>query len=137
MPVKLMFRQIVTYIDLEMAIKVVPHSLRVRFEPSENTMLIDVSAIQSLELLRNQSNPKSKETLFGLLNHTQTPMGARVLRSNILQPSTCLEPLLALRYEALDELATSEEMFVEARKGQSQRSCSHCRLSSLTGFTQP
>lgn len=78
--------------------------------------MIDLSTIVSLELIQNLQNSKSKDCLFGLLNETLTPMGSRLLRSNILQPST--EPSkLSARYDAIDELATKEEMFYSVRQG--------------------
>jgi DNA mismatch repair protein MSH4 len=79
-------------------------------------MMIDLSTIQSLELIQNIQNAKSKDCLFGLMNETLTPMGARLLRSNILQPST-LKSVLALRYDALDELTLKEDMFFATRQG--------------------
>ena len=85
-----------------------------KYEPSEGSMMIDVSTIYSLELVQNLQNPKSKDCLFGLLNKTQTPMGARLLRSNILQPITEAE-VLDTRYDAVDELQTKEDMFHATR----------------------
>jgi DNA mismatch repair protein MSH4 len=79
-------------------------------------MMIDLSTIRTLELIQNIHNAKSKDCLFGLMNETQTPMGARLLRSSILQPSTS-ENVLNLRYDALDELAMKEEMFFATRQG--------------------
>ncbi|RYP74340.1 hypothetical protein DL771_003007 [Monosporascus sp. 5C6A] len=70
----------------------------------------------SLELIQNLHNAKSKECLFGLLNETVTPMGSRMLRSNILQPSCQVENTLLPRYDALDELTMKEDMFFEVRK---------------------
>ncbi|KAM0425519.1 hypothetical protein ACHAPT_009308 [Fusarium lateritium] len=103
------------YIQRHFSFNFVPHSLRIQYRPSEDTMMIDISAIQSLEIMQNLRNPKSKHSLFGLMNHTLTPMGARMLRSSILQPPTCdlsIEP----RYDALHELTTNEELFREVRK---------------------
>ena len=79
-------------------------------------MLIDVSTIRSLELVQNIQNPKSKAHLFGLLNETLTPMGTRILRSNILQPST-MTITLAKRYDAVEELTAKGEMFFAIRQG--------------------
>lgn len=79
-------------------------------------MMIDVSTIHSLELIQNLQNPKSKDCLFGLLNETLTPMGARLLRSNILQPLTDVQTL-ETRYDALEELTSREEMFFATRQG--------------------
>jgi DNA mismatch repair protein MSH4 len=94
------------------------HSLRIKYQPSEGSMMIDLSTIQSLELIQNITNIKSKDCLFGLMNETLTPMGSRILRSNILQPST-REDLLTHRYDAVGELATKEEMFFDTRNGKS------------------
>ncbi|KAG4277856.1 hypothetical protein FPRO04_07099 [Fusarium proliferatum] len=106
------------YIQQHFSINFVPHSLRIQYRPSEDTMMIDISAIQSLEIMQNIRNSKSKESLFGLLNHTCTPMGSRMLRSNILQPPTRPDLFITPRYDALDELTTNEEMFLEIRKGK-------------------
>jgi DNA mismatch repair protein MSH4 len=103
------------------------HSLRVRYEPSEGSMMIDVSTIHSLELVQNLQNPKSKDCLYGLLNETLTPMGARLLRNNVLQPLTDPD-VLTTRYAAVDDLTTKEEMFFAARTGQR---CARDALTSL------
>lgn len=106
-----------TYIRKHFSINFAPHSLRISYQPSEDTMMIDIAAIQSLEIMQNLRNPKSKDSLFGLLNQTCTPMGSRLLRSNILQPTT-RKVILELRYDALEELTSNEEMFRETRKGE-------------------
>jgi DNA mismatch repair protein MSH4 len=80
-------------------------------------MMIDVSTIYSLELVQNLQNPLSKQCLYGLLNETLTPMGARLLRSNILQPLTDPDTLNT-RYDAVEELSTKEEMFFATRAGR-------------------
>ena len=95
----------------------VPHSLRLRYQPPEDTMMIDISAFQSLEIFRNMNSAKSKETLMGLLNHTLTPMGYRLLRNSVLQPSTQREMILS-RSETVEELADNEGMFREIRAGK-------------------
>jgi len=79
-------------------------------------MMIDLATIQSLELIQNTQNSKSRDCLFGLLNQTSTPMGSRLLRSSILQPSTD-KPTLMKRYDALHELVTKEEIFFAVRQG--------------------
>jgi DNA mismatch repair protein MSH4 len=79
-------------------------------------MMIDLATIQSLELIQNLQNAKSKDCLYGLMNQTLTPMGSRLLRSNILQPSTQPE-LLTLRYDALTEMSENEDMFLQTRQG--------------------
>ena len=76
--------------------------------------MIDVSTIYSLELVQNLQNPKSRDCLFGLLNETLTPMGARLLRNNVLQPLTDAN-VLTTRYAAVDDLTKKEELFFATR----------------------
>ncbi|KAJ4988349.1 MutS domain V [Stagonosporopsis vannaccii] len=102
------------YIDLGLGKHFSCHSLRMRYEPSEGSMMIDASTIYSLELVQNLQSPKSKDCLFGLLNETLTAMGARLLRNNILQPLTDAE-VLNTRYLAVEELTTKEELFFSTR----------------------
>ncbi|KAF2112484.1 muts domain V-domain-containing protein [Lophiotrema nucula] len=105
---------VLKYIELGMSKTFPFHSLRIKYEPSEGSMMIDISTIYSLELVQNLQDAKSKNCLFGLLNETLTPMGSRLLRSNILQPLT--EPdTLNTRYDSIDELTHKEEMFFAVR----------------------
>jgi DNA mismatch repair protein MSH4 len=50
------------------------------------------------------------------MNETLTPMGSRLLRSNILQPST-QKDVLNQRYEAVHEFTVKEDMFFQTRLG--------------------
>jgi DNA mismatch repair protein MSH4 len=104
------------YINMSLGITFAPQTLRIKFEPSEGAMMIDLSTMASLELIQNLQNAKSRDCLFGLLNETQTAMGARFLRSNVLQPSTDGEKIRN-RQEAVQELASKEEMFFAIRSG--------------------
>lgn len=111
--------------------RIADHTLRIKYEPVEDTMMIDLSTIVSLELIQNLQDSKSQDCLFGLLNETVTPMGARLLRSNILQPSTLTDLVLSKRLEAVHELSTQENMFNGVRKGSPLLS-----LASLRGLTR-
>jgi DNA mismatch repair protein MSH4 len=105
-----------SYVDLSHGVKFPTHSLRVTYSPSEGSVMIDVSTIHSLELIQNIESPKSKQCFFGLLNETQTPMGSRYLRTNILQPSTDPEKI-NMRLSAVGELRSSHEIFAAVRQG--------------------
>lgn len=83
-------------------------------------MMISLPTIQALELIQNLQDPSSKACLFGLLKQTTTPMGARMLRSNILQPSTQADNVLNPRYDALNELCSKEDMFFSVRNALKQ-----------------
>ncbi|EEP81197.1 hypothetical protein UREG_06039 [Uncinocarpus reesii 1704] len=110
-----------SYIEFEMSKTFATHSLRIKYEPSDGSMMVDLATIISLELIQNLQNTKSKDCLFGVLNETLTPMGARLLRSNILQPSTEKSKLLG-RYDAVEELGTSEDMFHAVREDVARQS---------------
>ncbi len=103
-----------------MSLRFSSNSLRINYRPPEYSMMIDPSTIQALELIQNVQNAKSKDCLFGLLNHTLTPMGSRFLRSNVLQPSTRKDATLIPRYDAVEELANEEAMLFGVRKGMEQ-----------------
>ncbi|KAF2156856.1 hypothetical protein K461DRAFT_218151 [Myriangium duriaei CBS 260.36] len=104
------FSAVLKHVELGLSLNIAPNSLPIRYEASEGSMMIDSATIKSLELIQNLNNSKSKHCLFGLLNKTHSSMGARLLRSNLLQPLT--EPeTLEQRYAALEELTTNEEMF--------------------------
>lgn len=77
--------------------------------------MIDLSTIANLELVQNLQNAKSKDCLYGLLNETLTRMGARLLKNNLLQPSTDDEKI-AQRFAAVEELSTNEDMFCTLRE---------------------
>lgn len=78
--------------------------------------MIDLSTMRALELIQNLQNPKSKDCLYGLLNQTLTPMGSRLLKSNVLQPSTDRK-VLEKRWDALYELTIKEDVFYAVRQG--------------------
>jgi DNA mismatch repair protein MSH4 len=114
------------YLEMKFSIKVVPHSLRIRYQPSEDTMMVDISTIQSLELVQNNGFSKSNDCFFGFLDKTRTPMGSRMLKSNILQPSTLPESFIEPRYEALEELASDEDMYSGVQLGQTPPPIDSC-----------
>lgn len=105
------------YVEFGLSKTFASQTLRIRFETSEGSMMIDLSTISALELVQNMQNVKSKDSLFGLLNETLTKMGARILRGNILQPSTDALKINE-RYEAVGELASKEEMLFNVRSGK-------------------
>ncbi|KAJ2893500.1 hypothetical protein MKZ38_008521 [Zalerion maritima] len=111
------FAALMRYLELELNLSILAHSLRIRYQPPEDTMMIDLPAITSLELVQNSHDPKSKLSLLGLLDETKTKMGRRLLTSNILQPSTKRDTVLECRYDAVAELSSKEGMFHEVRKG--------------------
>uniref|UniRef100_A0A8B9CKP2 MutS homolog 4 n=1 Tax=Anser brachyrhynchus TaxID=132585 RepID=A0A8B9CKP2_9AVES len=87
-----------------------PKSLKVRFQGSEKTAMIDSSSAQNLELVTNNRDSRNGHTLFGVLNYTKTPGGSRRLRSNILEPLVDAETINT-RLDCVQELLQDEELF--------------------------
>jgi DNA mismatch repair protein MSH4 len=89
-------------------------------------MLIDYLSVRNLELVQNLQNPKSPQSLFGVLDHCRTPMGKRLLRANILQPSSGFHlnfqltkdlNTLEARLDAVQEIIKTEDMYHGSMQG--------------------
>ncbi len=61
------------------------HINRISTVHLDDFMLLDEATVHSLELVRSSSGER-KHSLLGLLDQTQTPMGARTVREWILKP---------------------------------------------------
>lgn len=78
-------------------------------------MLIDSGTARNLELTVNLSSQGHQGTLFGVLNQTLTPMGSRLLRTNILQPSKD-KRAISSRLDSVELLSRDEELFYSVRE---------------------
>ncbi|KAI4591362.1 hypothetical protein MJG53_020371 [Ovis ammon polii x Ovis aries] len=94
-----------------------PKSLKICFQGSEQTAMIDSSSAQNLELLINNQDSRNNHTLFGVLNYTKTPGGSRRLRSNILEPLVDVETI-SMRLDCVQELLQDEELFFGLQSGK-------------------
>ncbi|KAM0752833.1 hypothetical protein T439DRAFT_299108 [Meredithblackwellia eburnea MCA 4105] len=103
------------YLQSQRGVTFPPESLKMTFAPLEGTCLIDSETAAHLELVANLVNKKSKQHLLGLLNHCFTPMGTRLMRTNILSPLTDVSHIDS-RLDAVEELVGSEERFHAVRK---------------------
>jgi len=64
------------------------NSLRLEFcTSSSGRTTIDHRTALNLELITNARDGNQRESLFGIINHTKTVVGARFLKSNILRPN--------------------------------------------------
>lgn len=117
-------------------------SLRVSFQGSEQTAMIDSASASNLELVVNNRDHRwegqtvtawyshmsvldqpclplcrSEHSLLGVLNHTKTPGGARRLRSNILEPLVDVDSI-NIRLDSIQELLQDEELFFGLKNGE-------------------
>ena len=90
------------------------------------SMLIDYLSVRNLELVQNLQSAKSSQSLFGVLDHCHTPMGKRLLRANILQPSAgkCLLFILIqdlrtiqARLDGVQEMTETEDLYHGSLQG--------------------
>jgi DNA mismatch repair protein MutS len=79
------------------------HLTRLARLTAADAMVLDETAVVTLELLTS-SGGSARESLFGVLDETVTPMGARLLRQWLLRP--LLDPTaIAVRQDAVGVLA--------------------------------
>ncbi|PIA17731.1 hypothetical protein COEREDRAFT_40542 [Coemansia reversa NRRL 1564] len=99
------------YLEHDLEITISSGSVNVTYKQMEGAMQIDPGAWRDLGLENNdEENSKKTPSLFSSINHTKTKMGARLLRSNILQPSTDLSTIYA-RQNAVLEILDNEKLF--------------------------
>lgn len=80
------------------------HDLKVRWQ--RDTMVLDAVTQRSLELVRNIHGGGREATLLSVLDRTETPMGARLLRNWILEPLRD-EEAITERLDAVEDLTES------------------------------
>ncbi|MBI3504535.1 MAG: DNA mismatch repair protein MutS [Proteobacteria bacterium] len=82
----------------------IPHLARPVIERPGGSMPLDEMTRRNLELTESLRGGTTDGTLLAVLDRTQTPMGARLLRQWILSPLTDVGPITA-RLDAVDALA--------------------------------
>ncbi|KAI9203037.1 muts domain V-domain-containing protein [Polychytrium aggregatum] len=88
--------------------------LKFQYQLVDGMMMIDHVTAKNLELCRSLLGPRHNMTLLGVLDKTQTPMGARLLRLNLLQPLK--DPsTLNMRLDAVEALVQSELIRIPKR----------------------
>ncbi|XP_061477653.1 DNA mismatch repair protein Msh3 isoform X1 [Rhineura floridana] len=70
-------------------------------------MMLNGSTVKNLEILQNQTNKKTKGSLFGVLDHTKTSFGRRRLKKWVIQPLLKSSEINS-RLDAVSEVLLSE-----------------------------
>ncbi|KAK0748410.1 muts domain V-domain-containing protein [Apiosordaria backusii] len=111
------FSAIMAYIDnYEKDFLLRPQTLHVEYVEPLGVMRMDKAAISALELVRNvYATQPGPNTLLGLMNHTRTPEGRRLLTRHILQPMTN-EQEISLYHNAIEALCHDEDVFRKLRQ---------------------
>ena len=63
-----------------------PHISKLQYFASDNFMALDSQTKRNLELIASMHSGRREGTLVEILDHTQTPMGGRMLRRWLLRP---------------------------------------------------
>lgn len=72
----------------------VQHLTRITFYQSRDFMVLDGTTLRNLEILEPLHRDAPRNTsLYGALNRTVTPMGARLLRNWLTQPLAAVDPI--------------------------------------------
>ncbi|MCA9035433.1 MAG: DNA mismatch repair protein MutS [Planctomycetaceae bacterium] len=80
-----------------------PHIERIEVFRRSRHMIIDEATRRSLELTHTMRDGRRENTLLGVLDQTQTPMGARLMAEWLSSPLTDLEHITQ-RLDAVEEL---------------------------------
>ena len=97
------------YLEFMENILFAPKSLKIEFQASINSMIIDVDTAKHVELLAPSIKTKSTASLFGILKKCATGCGTKLLRVNLFQPPT-KESLIEDRLDAVTELTKRPEV---------------------------
>lgn len=87
----------------------VDHINRLQRKRREDHVLVDATAQRNLELLANQQDGGRSGSLLDVVDHTCTPMGARLLRMWLVQPLKVLEEING-RLDAVDEMVSARDV---------------------------
>jgi DNA mismatch repair protein MutS len=90
------------------------HLVRLQRLRPDDCMTLDETAVRTLELLE-ASDGSSRNSLFGVLDETVTPMGARLLRQWVLQPLLGTAAIGA-RHDAVAALVEAPEARTALRR---------------------
>ena len=72
---------------------VIPNIFKINVIQEENVLHLDYITQRNLELINSLWERGKDATLYSIFSHTQTPMGARLLKKFILQPLTEIEEI--------------------------------------------
>lgn len=109
------------HLETERSLRFFHGSVNIKYENCEGTVLIDANTAKNLELVCNNlmqdsvTSSSNNKTLLSVLNRTLTPMGARLLRTNVLQPPSDLQTI-EMRLDAVQDLIEDESLLADIRR---------------------
>ena len=86
-----------------------------------DAMILDAVTLRNLEILSPLRGDRNDTTLYGFLNRTKTPMGARALRTALTRPLTVISKIAA-RHDAVSWLCEKPVLLMNIRSRLSRLS---------------
>ncbi len=83
-----------------------PHLKRVNLYNLEDHMILDESTLRNLEIITGQQDGTARHTLLEVIDHTQTPMGSRLIKRYLTQPLLKADQIKK-RLNAVEELVNN------------------------------
>lgn len=93
-----------------------PSCLNIQYKPKDDTVFIDMSALEALELVTNArvanglATMHSNACLLRVLDFTRTRAGKRFLRHAVLEPCAHFTTI-SMRQQMVEEISDSEEIY--------------------------
>ncbi len=76
---------------------------------SAQFMELDLTAINNLEICVNMRDKKKKDSLYWVLDKTETPMGSRAIKAWLVRPLMNI-PQITARHQAVEELTQNQKL---------------------------
>lgn len=93
--------------------------LKPKMVTDEERVYLDSVAVSTLELVRNSRDGSEKDTLYNVLNHTKTTMGARTLKKWLISPLRNTNAIL--RRQEIIEYFINTQSTADALRDQLER----------------
>lgn len=107
---------LIRYVEHTDEVSFAPSSLRIRYRPNDNVVILDMSALEGLEIVSNArqrvgvGGKGASDCLLRVMDKTKTRAGKRFLRRSLLEPNADMVDI-NMRQDAVGELTNSEEMY--------------------------
>lgn len=100
------------FVEFVQGVYIASTTVRVVINPSLNRLLMDHATIAALELVHCARGDSARQSLWGIMNNTQTSAGNRLLRSTMLQPP-CHLKTIQNRHEMIELLLGNPGWFFD------------------------
>lgn len=107
---------LIRYVEHVDQVTFIPSTLRIRLQPNDHTMFLDIATLDGLEVVRNArtavslQSETSKACLLNVIDYTVTRVGRRLLRRGLLEPCILLDTI-ERRQKTVHELSNSEVLY--------------------------